>query len=128
MNPVSWFEIYVDDMERAKAFYEAVFQVQLTKLPEPEGVTFEEKIEMYAFEMHDGKPGASGAIVKMDGMPAGGSNTLVYLSCNDCSIECGRVVENGGSVLKEKFSIGQYGFISIVSDTENNVIGLHSEA
>jgi len=25
-NPVAWFEIYVQDMPRAKAFYEAVFQ------------------------------------------------------------------------------------------------------
>ena len=24
-NPVGWFEIYVEDMDRAKAFYEAVF-------------------------------------------------------------------------------------------------------
>jgi predicted enzyme related to lactoylglutathione lyase len=25
-NPVNWFEIYVQDMVRAKAFYEGVFQ------------------------------------------------------------------------------------------------------
>ena len=25
-NPVGWFEIYVQDMRHAKAFYEAVFQ------------------------------------------------------------------------------------------------------
>jgi len=31
-NPVGWFEIYVDDMPRAKRFYEAVFGVPLTKL------------------------------------------------------------------------------------------------
>ena len=24
-NPVGWFEIYVQDMNRAKAFYESVF-------------------------------------------------------------------------------------------------------
>jgi uncharacterized protein len=28
-NPVGWFEIYVQDMPRAKAFYEAVFQGKL---------------------------------------------------------------------------------------------------
>ena len=31
-NPVRWFEIYVQDMGRAKTFYEAVFGIQLTKL------------------------------------------------------------------------------------------------
>ncbi|WP_317192076.1 VOC family protein [Snuella sedimenti] len=28
-NMVGWFEIPVNDMERAKAFYEAVFQVEI---------------------------------------------------------------------------------------------------
>jgi len=28
-NPVVWFEIYVQDMARAKKFYEAVLQVKL---------------------------------------------------------------------------------------------------
>lgn len=29
MNPVTWFEIYVDDLDRAKKFYEAVFGYSL---------------------------------------------------------------------------------------------------
>ncbi|MFC4721323.1 hypothetical protein ACFO5O_03235 [Geojedonia litorea] len=28
-NMVGWFEIPVSDMERAKAFYEAVFQIEI---------------------------------------------------------------------------------------------------
>jgi predicted enzyme related to lactoylglutathione lyase len=28
-NPVGWFEIYVQDMERAKAFYEAMLRVKV---------------------------------------------------------------------------------------------------
>lgn len=34
-NPVGWFEIYVNDMDRAKQFYQQVFQVTLTKLDSP---------------------------------------------------------------------------------------------
>lgn len=34
-NPVVWFEIYVQDMNRARAFYEAVFGVRLEKLESP---------------------------------------------------------------------------------------------
>ena len=33
-NPVGWFEIYVQDMKRAKAFYEGVFGFKLDKLPD----------------------------------------------------------------------------------------------
>ena len=30
MNPVGWFEIYVDNMERAKQFYETVLEKPLS--------------------------------------------------------------------------------------------------
>ena len=34
-NPVGWFEIYVQDLGRAKAFYEKMFQVTLERLNSP---------------------------------------------------------------------------------------------
>jgi len=34
-NPVGWFEIYVQDMNRARRFYETVFQGKLEKLDSP---------------------------------------------------------------------------------------------
>ncbi|MFZ0489644.1 MAG: VOC family protein [Salegentibacter sp.] len=34
-NPVGWFEIYVDDIRRAKKFYEALLQMKLEELPTP---------------------------------------------------------------------------------------------
>ena len=50
----------------------------------------------------------------------------VYFSCGDCAVEVSRAVRNGGRVQKPKESIGQYGFIALVYDTEGNMIGLHS--
>jgi hypothetical protein len=41
-------------------------------------------------------------------------------------VEESRVVGAGGTIFKTKFSIGQYGFIALVTDTEGNMIGLHS--
>jgi len=118
-NPVGWFEIYVQDMNRAKAFYETTFEVKLQPLPSP-------VIPMLAFPMQQDRPGCPGALVKMVGKDSGGGGTIVYFSCEDCGIEASRAVKNGGRVLKEKFSIGQYGFIALVFDTEGNLIGLHS--
>ena len=83
-NPVGWFEIYVQDMDRAKKFYESVFQVKLERLNNPE-------IEMWSFPMSMDLWGASGALVKMEGFPSGGNSTLVYFSCADCAIETDRV-------------------------------------
>ena len=118
-NPVGWFEIYVQDMPRAKAFYEKVFAGQLQKL---DG-TVE---EMWAFPMQDGKGGAAGSLVKMEGCPSGGNSTMVYFSCDDCAVEAGRVAAAGGTVHRDKMSIGKYGFIVLAIDTEGNMIGLHS--
>lgn len=118
-NAVRWFEIYVQDMARAKRFYEAVFQVELQALSSP-------GMEMFAFPMRMEHGGASGALVKMEGVPSGGNSTLVYFGCEDCATEAARVVAAGGLVQREKFSIGEYGFIALVVDTEGNLIGLHS--
>ena len=47
-------------------------------------------------------------------------------SCADCAVDELRVAKAGGRIEKSKFSIGQYGFISLVYDSEGNMIGLHS--
>ncbi|MGH9949588.1 MAG: VOC family protein [Pyrinomonadaceae bacterium] len=118
-NSVGWFEIYVDEMERARGFYEAVLGVTLQDLESP-------GIEMWAFPGDPGNAGAAGSLVHMDGFKAGGNSTLVYFSCEDCATEEGRVEASGGKVFKTKFSIGQYGFIALAYDTEGNMFGLHS--
>jgi uncharacterized protein len=123
-NPVGWFEIYVQDMARAKKFYETVLRVELSKLEAP---NTGDEIEMQAFPMNMEAGGASGALTKMDGCPSGGMGTLVYFSCEDCANEEARVEAAGGQVFKSKMSIGQYGFIALVTDTEGNMIGLHSQ-
>ncbi len=122
-NPVGWFEIYVNDMARAKAFYQGVLGVELTSLQSPDGNS---AIEMWAFPMDQNAYGASGALARMPGMAAGGNSTLVYFSSEDCAIEAARVARHGGRVQQAKTSIGPYGHIALVVDTEGNLIGLHS--
>ena len=62
----------------------------------------------------------------MPGIQPGGTGTLVYFACEDCSIEEGRVAKAGGKVLKSKLSLGDYGFMSMCQDPAGNMIGLHS--
>lgn len=118
-NPVVWFEIYVQDMQRARKFYEAVFAVKLEKLAVDES-------ELWAFPMSTERTGAPGALVKMDGVASGGNSTLVYFSCVDCAVEASRVAAAGGQVEREKMSIGEHGFICLARDSEGNMFGLHS--
>ncbi len=62
----------------------------------------------------------------MEGCPSGGNSTLIYFTCQDCSVEEKRIVAAGGRILKGKFAIGEYGFIVLAFDTEGNMFGLHS--
>ena len=121
-NPVIWFEIYVQDMARAQKFYEAVLGVTLQAMPAPASAP----MQMMAFPMNMGSPGAAGTLVKMEGAPSGGNSTLIYFASADCAVEAARVVASGGRLKQEKMSIGEYGFIALAYDTEGNLFGLHS--
>jgi predicted enzyme related to lactoylglutathione lyase len=118
-NAVSWFEIYVQDMPRAKAFYEAVLGRTLERLDSGD-------LEMWAFQGVMDQYGTGGALVRIPGVPSGGNSTLVYFECEDCAVEGSRLAGAGGAVHRDKFPIGRYGFIVLAVDTEGNMFGLHS--
>lgn len=119
-NAVVWFEIYVNDMARARAFYEAVLGVELHGLDVGDG------LDMQLFPSDEGAIGASGALVHHPEMPAGGNSTLVYFGCDDCAVEAARVEASGGTLLRDKMSIGEHGFVAHAKDSEGNMFALHS--
>lgn len=118
-NPVGWFEIYVQDMARAKAFYTAVFGAAFQRIETP-------GMELFAFGMDTASYGASGALVHMPGLDVGSNSVMVYFRSEDCDIEISKALQAGGRLQKPKTSIGDNGFIALIFDTERNMIGLHS--
>ncbi|MCU0718267.1 MAG: VOC family protein [Pirellula sp.] len=120
-NVVGWFDLYVNDMSRAAAFYEAVLQQQLEPIDDPTGETL-----MRAFPSNMSVYGAAGALVKSQHSQPGPGGTMIYFSVSDCAIEAERVKEAGGQVLRPKFSIGAFGWVTLCVDTEGNVFGLSS--
>lgn len=122
-SPVVWFEIYTDDLARARAFYETVLGVTLEPLPMPGGM---DGFQMLAFPANMEHPGAGGTLCKMEGMSPGVGGTLVYFGSADCAIEAGRVEAAGGKLHQAKMAIGEYGNIALAFDTEGNMFGLHS--
>ena len=98
-NPVNWFEIYVQDTARAKAFYQTVLGINLDRLDAPgPGVS-----EMWMFPSEEKGMGATGALVKMDGGPSNGNSIIVYFSCDDCGVEAKRVPAAGGKIMRLKW-------------------------
>lgn len=118
-NPVGWFDIHVSDLSRAKTFYETVFNVKLIDLPLDWG-----KQALFPFDQEF--PNISGALVENADRTPNGNNTVVYFESEDCLTEENRINEAGGKIIRPKMSIGEFGFVSIFTDTEGNTIGLHS--
>ena len=119
LNPVCWFDINVSNLEQSKAFYETVFDIKLKDLPIEWG-------KQSTFPFQEQGPNATGALVESDNLSTNGNNTVIYFASEDCITEEARVVQAGGKIIKPKMSIGEFGFISLFSDLDHNVIGLYS--
>lgn len=118
---VVWFEILVTNIERAQTFYETVLATSLEALADPT----DESVQMRMFPADTEQHGCGGALVQNRDASPGGSN-VIYFACDDCSVEESRVEAAGGKVLQSKMNIGEYGFVSLIKDTEGNTVGLHS--
>jgi predicted enzyme related to lactoylglutathione lyase len=121
MNAVGWFDIYVKDLDRAVGFYEKVFDTKLEEMGDPTGET-----QMMSFPGDMTAYGAAGALVKANHAQPGPGGTQIYFSVEDCKTHEARVAESGGTVVRPKFSIGEFGFVALCQDTEGNMIGFNS--
>lgn len=120
-NAIGWFDIYVEDMDRAVTFYESVFEQKLEKIVDPTGET-----QMMSFPANMKAYGASGALVKTKHSRPGIGGTMVYFSVEDCSVQESRIVGAKGKIVRPKFSIGEFGWVTLCVDTEGNMFGLNS--
>ncbi|MEL6544439.1 MAG: VOC family protein [Myxococcota bacterium] len=121
MNAVGWFDIYVSDLDRASNFYSTVLQCALEPLPDPTGES-----QMMGFPADMGSYGAGGALTKSAHGKPGIGGTTIYFSVEDCAVNEARVVAAGGELVRPKFSIGEFGFVSLCKDSEGNLFGLNS--
>lgn len=122
-NPVVWFEIPTADIGRARAFYEAVLDVSLTRA---DTSAFSPTSEVWMFPMEENTYGCAGALVQGPENPIGTAGCMVYFACDDCGTEAKRVETAGGSIERPKEGIGEYGFCVIARDPDGNRFGLHS--
>ncbi|MDR7129451.1 putative enzyme related to lactoylglutathione lyase [Algoriphagus sp. 4150] len=115
-NPFTWIEIYVEDMDRARKFYESVFQIKMLSMQTPSEFG---DLEMWCFPWAEEAVNISGALCKTsENKPSGG--TLAYFTCEYCAIEASRVSYSEGQILQDKIPIGEHGFCNIIVDTEGN--------
>ncbi len=118
-NPVSWFEIPVSDLEKARRFYQVVFGLELS-------VQQMGPSKMAWFPMKQGGAGAAGTLMSSPGYTPSHAGTLVYFEVDDIEAALAKIGANGGRTLMPKTSIGEYGFIAHFQDCEGNRVAVHS--
>lgn len=121
MNAVGWFDIYVNDLSRAVKFYETVLGTTLEEMGDPTGES-----QMMSFPADMSAYGAAGALTKSPHGQPGVGGTIIYFMAEDCAVQESRVADSGGIVISPKFSIGNFGFVTLCQDTEGNIFGLNS--
>lgn len=119
MNPVVWFEIAVNDMEAARAFYQSVFEIEMP-------VTEMGGSLMAWFPDDQESPGVSGSLVKGKGYVPSMEGSMVYFHTQDIEATLGRVEANGGRTLIPKQDLGEHGFFATFEDNQGNRVALHT--
>lgn len=121
-NCVNWFEIPVENMQRAKQFYQKIFSIEME-----EDIVMDTQMTFFPSERGNGKVG--GALVKSEWHKSNTEGVLVYLNADpDIAIVLEKIEEEGGIVFMSKTTIptGE-GFIAMFLDTEGNKVALHSK-
>ena len=118
---VGWFEIPVTNMDRAKAFYESVFNIEIT-------IHDFDSVLMGWFPFAEGKEGASGTLIKQESYIPSQEGTLVYFMSDNVQNELDRVEKAGGEIYQPKTEISpEHGFYGVFVDTEGNRVAIHSK-
>jgi len=123
-NALNWFEIPVSNFDRAKKFYETIFNYVM-----PENFMGSTRMGFFLYDFQAGKVG--GAIVLNEQLLSPSENgSLIYLNAQpDLQIILDRVEAAGGVILKAKTIISEeqnLGYWALLSDTEGNRVALHS--
>ncbi len=121
-NAINWFEISVSDIARAKKFYETILEIEMP-------VDNMMGMDMVFFPYDAGNGKVSGALVKSDMHKPSTDGAKIYLNGNpDLALALGKVESAGGKIIMPKTNIGpDVGNMAFFTDTEGNVIALHSQ-
>lgn len=123
VNAINWFEIPAEDINRAKAFYETIFGIEMKVEETMPGM------QMASFPYEPGSGKVAGAVVQGQMHQPSQAGAVLYLNANpDLSSVLEKVDAAGGQVVMPKMKISdEIGSMAFFVDTEGNKIGLHSQ-
>ncbi len=116
-NPVVYFEIPVNDMNRAMFFYKNVFNFDFTQ-----EIVDSNNMAFFPFESEN--TGISGALAKGAIYKPTNDGVLIYFTTENIDKTLKLAVLKGGKILYHKTNNG-IGFVAEFEDTEGNRIALY---
>lgn len=118
---LNWFEIPVNDIDRAQRFYEGIFSIQMRQTVVGKGL----KVAVFPVT----PDGVGGALCEHKGFyTPSHDGTLVYLNGDpDLQEVLDKVEDYGGRVVILKNHISpQFGYMAVFEDPEGNRVALRS--
>jgi uncharacterized protein len=119
MSRVVYFEIPVDNLDRAASFYESVFECTLER----------GSVDGNAMAFFPGgvdAVGVAGALVQGESYRPSLNGARIYFGTQDILAVLARVSQAGGRMLYPATSIGDLGSVAEFEDSEGNCIALHA--
>lgn len=112
-----WFEIPVEDMQRAKTFYDSIFGIDIAVMDFG-------GFHMGIFPHHQ----IGAALCKGDAYKPSQDGLLVYFNANpDLATVLARIEAAGGKIIRDKTIISpEHGHMALFIDSEGNRLALHS--
>jgi predicted enzyme related to lactoylglutathione lyase len=122
-NILNWFEISVDDIGRAKKFYETIFLITMDQV-EMKGM------QVAFFPAENGSGKVSGALVQGPIHNPSADGAKIYFNGEpDLDEILSKVAAAGGRILMSKELVTKdIGYIAFLIDTEGNTVALHSSS
>lgn len=121
-NVLVWADIPVEDMGRAKAFYEKLLGNPVMEIPGQEGQV------ALLMPLGTGDPDDASCDLALNAMtkPSATHGPVIYLSARgDIDGMLQRAVQAGGRIQREKQNMGEMGgWLAWIIDSEGNLIGL----
>ena len=120
MNAINWFEIPAANLERATGFYETILATKLTIDTSFPGM----RMALFPHQ----EPNVSGCLIEFEQARPNADGVRIYLNGgDDLAAILDRVQTAGGQVVMPKTLIrAEIGYIGLFSDSEGNIVGLHS--
>lgn len=124
-NILTWFEIPVTDLQRAKKFYETILDIEMTERKDGADEAAFFPFNPNVIQATSGR--ITGVLSKSSRNQPSGNGTIVYINASPhLHTVLDKVEPAGGKILSPAIRIPP-GYIAIIIDSEGNRIGLHAE-